>query len=97
MTTTFKPAHEILPEYTDEALREERTFRGMAAKTLLLVPAEYRQAVEVESHRRCTKTTWSTGGPPQVEFVACPQETRHQVVLELLGQIGSVFIVGSGS
>jgi hypothetical protein len=74
---TYTPAIEVLPEYTDERVRDGRTYGPVAAETLLRVPAEYRQAVMMELGRRLP----SHAG---IEAV------RRQVVDEVLGQISRV-------
>jgi len=48
----------VLPEYTDEALREERFFKGKAAELLLLAPAEQRQNVEAQVVALCGRPGW---------------------------------------
>jgi hypothetical protein len=46
----------VLPSLTDEALREERFYKGETAKLLLQVPAEQRQNVEREMMTRRTQS-----------------------------------------
>jgi hypothetical protein len=84
---TYMPASVVLPEYTDEALLAERGFAGEVAKTLLRVPAEYRQSVEAEGFRRSVRVTQGSGGHSQMESIADRQETRLQVVDEVLAQL----------
>lgn len=88
---TYSPASVVLDEYTDEALTEERFFAGEAAKTLLRVPAEYRQSVEAEVSARAYRITWrhTVGGLSEsvMEPIAGHHETRCQVVAEVLQQL----------
>jgi hypothetical protein len=63
--TAYRPAAVILPTLTDEALAEDRPDGGCVGQVrelLLTVPAEYRQAVLVEDHRRTTIAVRTSGG-----------------------------------
>ena len=87
--TVYHPAPVVLPEYTDEALTEERDWKGDAAAALLRVPAEYRQTVEAEVTRRARRRT-NVGGVSSVHLIADPHETRRQIVAEVLAQLAEV-------
>lgn len=80
------PASVVLPEYTDEALTAERVYKGDVAKTLLRVPAVYRQSVEVEVNRRAYRTR-ERGGMLSRKQIADPHEMRQRVVTEVLLQL----------
>jgi hypothetical protein len=68
----------VLPEYTDEALREERYFKGKAAELLLRAPAVQRQNVEAEIAVRCERTT--RGG--LIEQIRPYNEVRREILAE---------------
>ena len=85
-TTRYAPHAEILPIYTDEALRNETAFKGDAARALLRLPAEYRQTCEVEVDRRSTRTLNSEGFLC-AQRIANSDEMRSQVVAEVLAQV----------
>lgn len=82
----YAPEERILDAFTDEALKAERVYAGDAARALLRVPAEYRQAVEVEAGRRSTRVEWRHGGGV-MHVVRDHQECRLEVIAEVLAQL----------
>jgi hypothetical protein len=86
--TRYEPAVEVLPLYTDEGLAADTVLgAGMKAK-LLTVPAEYRQAVEIEVMRRTSVIT-NVRGFVSRQFTGDPGEVRSQVVAEVLAQLAA--------
>lgn len=72
---------DVIDEYTDEYLRSPDSVWGEEAKQLLLsLPAEYRQACEIEVSART--------GPLRDEWAGDLLDIRAQVVGEILSQLG---------
>lgn len=79
-------ADRILPEYTDEALRNSNSNNRFIADRLLQIPAAYRQAAMTEKIHRTIRTvggglrkTFETVDTGRDELAAIVQEIRNQL------------------
>lgn len=77
------PAATVLPEYTDESLRNDGFYGRSVAADLLTVPAEYRQTVEAQVTHRSYRFGRAGDRETVGKFVADPHEVRRAVLAEL--------------
>jgi hypothetical protein len=78
----------VLPSFTDDALRSSLAYGPAVVDLLLQIPAEYRQACEIEVNRRSTRVDRS--GPLHIaESIGSPSAARAAVVAEILAQLAN--------
>jgi hypothetical protein len=90
--TTYSPAAEILPYFTDEALRQRTAFGPELSDLLLTIPAEFRQPAAAEQHHRSKKTTYvetPSGREAWSVPVGDAWETWREVIAEVARQVAA--------
>ncbi len=89
----YEPAAEVLPEYSDERVRDGCSYGPALAEMLSQVPAEFRQPLMAESHQRAYRIDirWPYGRNAMAELESVPvrdlDEVRAEVLAEILEQL----------